>query len=74
MCVCGRGLLPAGQLTTELTEQDKQTHIHLYRKLEEPIYPKICVFGVWKEARAPGGNTYVKVSQVCSAPSMANPR
>lgn len=30
-------LIPAGLSVMELTEQDKQTSIHLYHKLEEPI-------------------------------------
>lgn len=33
-------LIPAGLSITELIEQDKQTSIHLYHKLEEPIYLK----------------------------------
>lgn len=51
----GSELIPAGQFITTLTEQDKQTCIHLYRKLEEPIYLNTCYWSVEGDESTPRG-------------------
>lgn len=48
-------LIPAGLSITELTEQDKQTSIHLYHKLEEPLYLKYVFLACGRRRGHPEG-------------------
>lgn len=57
-------LIPAGLSITELTEQDKQTSIHLYHKLEEPLYLKYVFLACGRRRGHPEGVQTSKIPKL----------